>query len=782
MKFSEKWLREFVNPNESSMALAQALTMAGLEVEALEDLSAGLSSVVVAEVLSIEKHPNGDRLNVCRVEAGQAEPLQVVCGASNVRVGGRYPLALPGAKLPGMEVKPAKVRGVESFGMLCSAKELGLPETTPGLLELVPDVAIGLDLKEHLDLIDHIFTLKLTPNRSDCLSVLGVAREVAAITGASFTPPKIAAMTATGTESLNIKVIEQAACPRYCGRVIRGLNAKAVTPPWMAQRLLRSGLRTVNAIVDVTNYVMLELGQPLHAFDLEKIGKTVTIRFASANETVQLLNQQTVALNPGALVIADETHVLAVAGIMGGVASAVSGDTTSIFLESAFFAPNAIAGQARKLGLASDSAYRFERGVDFNLPRLAMERATQLLHDICGGVAHAITEVAATLPQTSPITLRDERAGKILGVALDQATVKSLLSRLQLEFSEAAGSFSVQPPSYRFDLIHEVDLIEELARLYGYDNIPATPPLATMTLLPVPEALHTARDMRAVLVGRDYQEIISYSFVSDAWERDFAANNAPIALQNPLAGHMGVMRTSLIGGLIDALKNNVNQKEERLRLFEIGRCFLAPDDQPYRIAGLSYGAAFPEQWGVKSREIDFFDVKADIEALSLSNQLTFKVGLHPACRPGETARVWLGNQEIGFIGRLHPKWQQQYGLSQAPMLFELELAPLLNRVLPRFSEIIKFPVVRRDIAVIVDSKIEAQTMLDVMSQAALPYVTKLLLFDMYRGKGIDSDKKSLAFSVRMQDTQGTLTDDMVEATIAQLLKLLEAKFGAIPRN
>ena len=782
MKFSYNWLREFVNPKQSSIELAQGLTMAGLEVEALEDLSGGFSLVVVAHVLSLEKHPDADRLNVCRVDMGQGRPLQVVCGASNVYAGGKYPLALPGAKLPGLEVRPAKVRGVESFGMLCSAKELGLPETASGLLELAPDAAIGVDLKEYLDLLDHIFTLKLTPNRSDCLSVLGVAREVAAITGAGFTPPKVAAVATIGTESLNVKVSEQAACPRYCGRIIRGLNAQAATPPWMAQRLLRSGLRTVNAIVDVTNYVMLELGQPLHAFDLAKIGKTVTVRFAGANEALQLLNQQTVALNPGVLVIADETDVLAVAGIMGGVASAVSGDTTSIFLESAFFAPNAIAGQARKLGLASDSAYRFERGVDFNLPRLAMERASQLLNDICGGVAQAITEVAASLPQTPPITLRVERAGRILGVALDQATVKSLLSRLQLEFSEAAGSFSVQPPSYRFDLIHEVDLIEELARLYGYDNIPPTPPLAAVTLLPVPEALHTARDMRGLLVGRDYQEIISYSFVSDTWERDFAANNAPIALQNPLAGHMGVMRTSLIGGLIDALKNNLNQKEERLRLFEIGRCFLALNDQPYRIAGLSYGAAFPEQWGVASREVDFFDVKADIEALGLSNQLTFKVGLHPACRPGETARVWLGNQEIGVIGRLHPKWQQQYGLNHAPILFELVLAPLLARVLPHFCEIVKFPVVTRDIAVIVDSKIEVQTMLDVMSQAALPYVTKLLLFDMYRGKGIDSDKKSLAFSVRMQDTQGTLTDEIVEATTAQLLQLLEAEFGAKPRN
>ena len=782
MKFSEKWLREFVNPNQSSRELAHALTMAGLEVEALEDLGAGFSSVVVAQVLSLEKHPNADRLNVCRVEAGQAAPLQVVCGASNVRAGGKFPLALTGAKLPGMEVKPAKVRGVESLGMLCSAKELGLPETASGLLELAQDAPIGLDLKEHLDVADHIFTLKLTPNRSDCLSVQGVAREVAAITGANFNPLKLTAAPTTGTESLYVDVIERGACPRYCGRIIHGLNAAAVTPSWMAQRLVRSGLRTVNAIVDVTNYVMLELGQPLHAFDLDKIGKTVTIRFASANETVQLLNQQTLALTPQVLVIADETQVLAVAGIMGGAASAVSDGTTSIFLESAFFAPNVIAGQTRKLGLASDSAHRFERGVDFNLPRLAMERASQLLQEICGGRAQPITEVTKGLPDEPAIPLRVERAAKILGVALDQLTIRSLLSRLQLDFSEAAGSFSVQPPSYRFDLSQEVDLIEELARLYGYDHIPATPPLAAVTLLPAPEAQHTVHDLRNVLVGRDYQEIISYSFVSDAWERDFTENHTPIALQNPLASHMGVMRTSLIGGLIDALKNNANQKEARLRLFEIGRCFLSVDYQPYRVAGLSYGPAFPEQWGIATREIDFFDVKADVEALALSKQMTFKAGVHPACRPGETASVWLGGQEIGILGRLHPKWQQHYDLSLAPILFELDLAPLVTRDLPRFSEIVKFPAVRRDIAVIVDAKIEVQTMLDVMSQAALPYVTKLLLFDMYRGKGIDSDKKSLAFSVRMQDTQGTLTDDVVEATRAQLLKLLESKFGAIPRN
>ncbi len=782
MKFSEKWLREFINPNQSSAELAHALTMAGVEVEAVEDLGSTFSLVIVAQVLSVEKHPNADRLNVCRVEAGRDEPLQIVCGAANVQAGGKFPLALPGAKLLGLDVNPAKVRGVDSYGMLCSAKELGLEDSTPGLMELKPDAPIGLGLREYLDLADHVFTLKLTPNRSDCLSVLGVAREVAAITGVAFKPPKIEAAANVGNVSLHINVADPAACPRYCGRIIRSLNVKAITPRWIAQRLIRSGLRTVNAIVDITNYVMLELGQPLHAFDLNKIGKDITIRFARDGEAVQLLNQQTLALTPEVLLIADESTVLAVAGIMGSAASAVSDETTSVFLESAFFAPNVIAGRARKLGLSSDSAYRFERGVDFNLPRIAIERATVLLGDICGGKAHEITEVTGSLPEVPAIALRVERAAKLLGIELDEATIKSLLSRLQLEFIETPRIFSVKPPSYRFDLTQEVDLIEELARLYGYDKIPATPPIGAMTLLSAPEACREPSTLRNILVARDYQELISYSFVNRQWEQDFAANDNPISLRNPLASHMEVMRSSLIGGLIDALKSNLNQKEERLRLFEIGRCFLGLDDQPFRIAGLGYGAAAPEQWGIVAREIDFFDVKGDIEALCLPNKLVFKSGVHPACRPGETARVWLNDQELGVIGRLHPKWQQQYELALAPVLFELELSPLLWRDFPRFQEIVKFPAVRRDIAVIVDAKIDVQNMLDIMTQAASPLVTKLLLFDMYRGKGIDSDKKSLAFSVRMQDTQGTLTDDVVDATMAQLLKLLETHFGAKPRS
>lgn len=785
MKFSENWLRAYVNPDLDSDRLAHALTMAGLEVEALESVAPPFDKVVVGEVLSLEKHPDADRLNVCRVDVGADEPLQIVCGAANVHAGAKVPCAQVGAQLSKMAIRQAKVRGVESFGMLCSESELGLADESSGLLLLPSDATVGQSIRDTLGLDDKLYTLKLTPNRSDCLSVTGVAREVAAVTGAALNLPNAVAVPATIPDRIAVAVDEPAACPRYCGRVLKGLNAAATTPEWMVRRLKRSGLRPLSAIVDVTNYVLLELGQPLHAFDLAKIQGGIRVRFARPGEQLELLNQQTVTLDSDMLVIADEAQALALAGVMGGQASAVSDETADIFLESAFFSPDTIAGKARRLTLSTDSSYRFERGVDFAATRTALERTTQLLLEICGGAAGEITEVMAELPQRAPIRLRVARVNQVLGIDLSAAQIAALLSRLQFDFSEDSGAFQVTPPSYRFDLAIEADLIEEMARLYGYDNIPALPPRGSLNMLPQSESARARDALRALLVARDYQEVINYSFVDAAWERDIAGNDSPLPLRNPIASQMGVMRSTLFGGLIDNLCFNLNRKQERVRLFETGCCFFLSADgfsQPESIAGLCYGNAKPEQWGEVARAVDFYDAKADVEALFWPVVPRFEAAPHPALHPGQSAKVWLEGEFLGWIGTLHPKWQQKYELPAAPVLFELEMAVLLRGRVPAFAEISKFQAVRRDIAVVVDEGVSVQSLLDGMSEHLPEVVAELALFDVYRGKGIDLGKKSLAFRVLMQDTRQTLTDEEVDAVTAQLAEVLTSRYGAKLRN
>ncbi|MGE5027970.1 MAG: phenylalanine--tRNA ligase subunit beta, partial [Betaproteobacteria bacterium] len=783
---SENWLRTYVNPALDSDQLAHSLTMAGLEVEALEAVAPAFDKVVVGEVLSLEKHPNADRLNVCRVSIGAGEPLQIVCGAANVHAGAKVPCALVGSQLPKMAIKQAKVRGIESFGMLCSEQELGLAEESSGLLLLPADAPVGASIRDYLGLDDKLFTLKLTPNRSDCLSVAGVAREVAAVTGATLNLPLAATAPATISDRLAVAVSEPAACPRYCGRVLRGLNPAARTPDWMARRLVRSGLRPVSAIVDVTNYVLLELGQPLHAFDLTKIHGAIAVRFARPGEQMELLNQQTVDLDADMLVIADEARALALAGVMGGQSSAVTDATVDVFLESAFFSPDAIAGKARRLNLSTDSSYRFERGVDFASTRAALEQATRLLLEICGGAAGEITEAMAELPQRMPIRLRVDRVSKVLGIDLDRERIAALLGRLQFEFSEADGAFMVTPPSYRFDLAIEADLIEEMARLHGYDNIPAIAPRGSLNMLAQSEAARGREALRTLLTARDYQEVVNYSFVDAAWESDFAGNDKPLPLKNPIASQMGVMRSTLFGGLIDNLRFNLNRKQERVRLFETGRCFNSVEanfeDQPDRIAALCYGEACPEQWGEAAHAVDFYDVKADVEALLWPAIARFEAASHPALHPGQSAKVWLGGKCIGWIGTLHPKWRQKYELPTAPVLFEFDTAALLRARVPVFSEISRFPAVRRDIAVVVDEAITVQSLLDGMSEHLPEFVTELALFDIYRGKCFDFGKKSLAFRVLMQDTRQTLTDEAVEAVTARLAEVLTSRFGAKLRN
>jgi phenylalanyl-tRNA synthetase beta chain len=780
MKFSENWLRTIVNPPLASRELADVLLMSGIDVEAVEPAAPACENVVVAEVIEVQKHPDAERLTVCRVNAGGA-PLTVVCGAENVAAGMRVPLARAGARLSGIEIKKTKVRGVESSGMLCSAKELGLAEDVPGLLLLPVDAPIGTDIRNYLELDDHLITIKPTPNRGDCLSINGIAREVAAITGSVLKPVATPAVHAASSDRIEIEVEEKSACPRYCGRIVRGVNARAATPRWMVQRLERSGSRSVSAIVDVTNYVMLELGQPLHAFDYARIDGGIRVRFGYNDEKLTLLNGTEIALDAKLLVIADARKPLALAGIMGGKDSAVTLDTGDVLLEGAFFDPAVIAGKARELGLSSDSSYRFERGVDFAATLQAMERATQLVLEICGGTAGPVCEASATLPLRKPLRLRRARAQRLLGIELSNQQIAAVFRRLGFEFDAHGDDFIVTPPSFRFDLAIEEDLIEEVARVHGYDKIPAEQPSARSAMLPATETHVGVKTLRTLLVARDYQEIVSYSFVDREWEIDFCANEDPIALINPIAAQLNVMRSSLIGSLVNCLKLNLSRQQERVRLCEIGRCF-SREQSGYRqdmmLGGLAYGGAVAEQWGAPKRNVDFYDVKSDVGALTRARDIRFEAAHHPAFHPGRAARIFVGGAQAGWIGELHPRLQQKYDLPLPPMAFELNLEIIASRKLAHYLDYSRQPVVRRDISVEVPQEVNIQTMLDSLKKRAPKIVCEVALFDLYRGKGIDSDKKSVAFRLLLQDTHKTLTDAEAEAAKQQLVHVLQEEFQA----
>ena len=783
MQFSEQWLREYTNPSMDTDALSHLLTMAGLEVEDLDGVGAEFTKVVIAEILTAEKHPDADRLQVLKVNVGAAEPLQIVCGASNARAGLKAPCALVGAVLPGFEIKQAKVRGVESFGMMCSEKELGLAAESAGILELPADAPVGQDIREFLGLNDKLFTLKLTPNRSDCLSLVGIAREVAALTGAALSLPSFANVAASIADSKQVSVADQSACPRYCGRMIKGVNAKAATPDWMVRRLERSGLHSISAIVDITNYVLLELGQPMHAFDAAKLNGDIQVRWAKPAEEITLLNEQTVKLDKDMLVIADNTGAVAMAGVMGGQSTAVSETTSDIFLESAFFTPDTIIGKGRRFGISTDSSYRFERGVDYLITAQAIERATSLVLEICGGQAGAVTEVQASLPSRQPTTLRMDKLNSILGITLEASLVAKLFDQLGFAYQQEAGRFVVTPPSYRFDIEREEDLIEEIARLHGYDNIPAIAPVADLRMLPDSEARITRQALQDTLVANGYQEVVTYSFVDESWERDLLGNANPIKLKNPIASNLSVMRSGLWGGLLDTLVYNLNRQQTRARLFEIGAIY-AKTGQAYtettRISGLAYGDAMPEQWAEAGRDVDFYDVKADVDALT-GGRAQYIAAQHPALHPGQCAQVLLNGQTIGFIGKLHPKWQQHYQLPKGAVLFELDLAPLQSTKVAQYQEVTKFPPIRRDIAVLVDEKVMVGDLLATMDQAKVPFVTEIALFDVYRGKGIPEAQKSLAFMVMMQDDEKSLTDADADKVMTTLLELLQQSHGAVLR-
>ena len=792
MQFSESWLRSLCNPALNTQELCHLLTMAGLEVEEMTPVAAAFSDVVIGHILTAEKHPDADRLKLCSVDVGSGTPLQIVCGAPNAAVGLKVPCALVGAKLPGMDIRRAKVRGIESSGMLCSARELGLSQDHEGLLVLPVDAPVGKSIREFLDLEDTLITLKLTPNRADCLSLMGIARELSALTGSPVNTPVLTTIAARNQDVRQVVLDAPDACPRYCGRIVRGVNAKAPTPEWLKRRIERSGLRAISALVDITNYVMLELGQPLHAFDNSQLDGAIHVRYPAPGEQLKLLNEQVVTPSADTALIADDTKPLALAGIMGGEHSGISDATTDLFLESAFFTPVAIAGKARTFGFSSDASHRYERGVDFELQARAIERATELIVDICGGTPGPVVETVshAHLPQRPAVTLRPQRANQVLGITLEIGQMAAMLSGLGLQVEQINGTLHVTPPAARFDIAIEEDLIEELARLYGYDNVPSNPPTARLGMMPAGETQRSPMSLRHLVAERGYHETVNYSFVEAGWESDFAANLNPIVLANPIASQMGVMRSTLFGGLIAALGTNLRRQNTQVRLFEIGRCFLRSKNidavagftQPLRLGGLAAGSAQPEQWGTATRAIDFFDVKADIEALFQPRQVTCQPAQHPALHPGRSANIMIDGHVVGVFGELHPRWVQKYELAKAPVLFEIELAALQQHPFPKFAERSKFPFVIRDLALVVQQSQTLQPLLDCLQKAAPAIVKHLELFDVYQGKGLEENQKSLAFHIVMQDTQRTLEDAEVDVAMSALLVAVEREFGALLRR
>lgn len=792
MRFSENWLRSFVNPPYSRDQLIHALTMAGVEVDCVDEVAPTFGNVVVAEVISIQKHPDADRLTICKVDAGLGNGtlLQIVCGAANVSEGIKVPCALVGACLPGgIVIKQSKLRGVESFGMLCSGQELGLSEKKEGLLTLPGDAPVGMSFRDYYQLEDRIFTLKLTPNRADCLSLYGIAREVAAISDTSLDIPAYDELIkAECTDHLTVNVEVPEACPLYCGRIIRDVTLENPTPLWMVHRLERSGIRSINIVVDILNYVMLEMGQPMHGFDLAKIsdqlsGK-ISVRFARSNESLKLINGENLELKSDMLVIADTKHALALAGIMGGLETSIQSGTTDVFLESAYFSPHVISGKSFKLGFNTDSAYRFERGVDFASTRKALERATQLILELTNGaVAGPITQVEGSLPKRDPVMLRLAKLQHVLGINLSSGQVAGILERLNFNFSEDKGIFHICPPSYRFDLAIEVDFIEEVARIYGYDRIPVNLPKSPVTMLPEPEiAMVSPSRLRNVLALRDYQEVINYAFVDPRWELDFSQNCAPIALKNPIASQMSVMRTTLIGGLVANLQFNISRKQSRVRLFEIGCCFLrgvgGSYEQIEKIAGICYGNSLEEQWGVTSRNVDYFDIKMDIESVCLPQKIVFNKFEHHALHPGKSAQIMIDNNVVGWLGELHPRLQAQYDLPRPAILFELDLNPLVRKHLSSTKVISKFPPVSRDIAIVISEHVTNDQLLKVMKDEQIHIVRDIYLFDYYSGKSLEKGKKSYAYRILLQDNEKTLTDQEVEAAIIKLISALQSKYEA----
>ncbi len=787
MKLSEQWLREWVNPPLTLNELSEQLTLAGFETEAVEPVAGDFNNVIVAEVKNVVQHPDADRLRICQVNDGESQ-LQIVCGAANVRAGLKVPLAKVGAKLPGdLIIKPTKLRGVESMGMLCSATELGLAETSEGLLELPADAPVGIDIRDYLQLNDCVIELNITPNRGDCLSVAGMSREVATLNRLDIKPPQFKTIKPSIDETFSVGVTAKQDCPRYVGRIIKDVDLKSSSPIWLCERLRRSGIRSINAVVDITNYVMLELGQPLHAFDLEKLAEKIIVRHAHAGEEITLLDGQTVQLNEHTLVVADNKQPQAIAGVMGGLQSGVGEQTRHIFLESAFFNPITIAISAKHFGLYSDSSHRFERGVDPELQQRAIECATQLIIEIAGGKAGPVTEVAAKteLPITPIITLRKSRIQRILGIEIPDREVENILSRLGMQLRKIESGWEATVPSFRFDVKLEIDLIEELARIYGYQRIPLHRVNVELRPKPAAETHISINRIRECLVDHGYHEAITYSFIAPELQQLIDPTQASFKLLNPISQDMSVMRSNLWPGLLQALQRNQRRQEKRVRLFESGLCFTTLDgelSQTPKLAAVIAGSAYPEQWGIADQAVDFFDVKADVEAvLSLSRPLTefrFVSSQHPALHPGKTAAIYLGQSLIGHIGGLHPELQLQLDLKGTIYLFELDLLLIQNGLLPIFKAISKFPAVRRDVAFILPQEVAADAINEKIISISGELLQNVQLFDIYQGKGIDLGKKSMALGLTFQHPSRTLIDNEVNELVLKIITVLNNEFGA----
>lgn len=792
MKFSEQWLRGWVSPQASRDELVARLSMAGLEVDSVTLAAGEFSGVVVGEVLATDQHPDADKLRVCQVSDGN-ETFQVVCGAPNVRPGLKIPFAKIGAQLPGdFKIKKAKLRGVESNGMLCSQSELQVGEGNDGLMELPADAPTGEDFRVYLGLDDASIEVDLTPNRGDCLSLAGLAREVGALYAAPVTRPVIAAVASVNDDVRPVEVLAPAACPRFLGRVVRNVDLSRATPLWMVERLRRSEVRSIDAAVDITNYVMIELGQPMHAYDLAEIDGGIRVRMAEEGEKITLLDGQEVALRSDTLVIADHARLLGIAGVMGGENSGVTAKTRDVFLEAAFFEPISVAGKARSYGLHTDASHRFERGVDSNLAREAMERATALLLDIAGGEPGPIIESVSAehLPQIAPITLRAERVSQMLGLELGSSEIEALLTGLGLGVEASGeGQWSVEVPSHRFDISLEVDLIEELARLYGYNRLPVRYPQARLAPQASPEARSDLPALRRLLVARGYQEAITYSFIDPKLFELFSPGVEPLLLANPISTDMAAMRSSLWPGLVKALQHNLNRQQDRVRLFESGLRFVGQLDglkQEPMLAGVVCGSRLPEGWAQGRETVDFFDVKADVEAVlgfaGALDAFTFVPGQHPALHPGQTARIERDGQEVGYLGALHPELVKSLGLDRAVFVFELVLAEVSEGRLPKFQELSRFPEVRRDLALLADRDVAASAVMEVIRENAGEWLTDLRLFDVYQGKGIDPHRKSLAVGLTWQHPSRTLNDDEVNTTTQAILTSLEQRLNATLRK
>ncbi|MCU0773106.1 MAG: phenylalanine--tRNA ligase subunit beta [Ideonella sp.] len=795
MQFPESWLREFCDPPLSTQDLADLLTMSGLEVEDLRPVAPPFNGVVVAEVLAVEPHPNAERLRVCRVSTGGPEALTIVCGAPNVRAGMKAPLATVGANLPPSEpggaalrIGVGKLRGVESRGMLCSARELGLSDDHGGLLDLPADAPVGVDLRSALRLDDTLFTLKLTPNLGHLLGIYGIAREVSALTGAPLKSPTFAPAPPMIADVLPVRVEATDLCGRFSGRIVRHVDPKAPTPAWMVDRLARCGQRSVSALVDISNYVMFELGRPSHIFDLEKIHGGLVVRWGREGESLELLNGSTITVDGTVGVIADDRQVESLAGIMGGEATAVGDDTRHVYLEAAFWWPEAVAGRSRRFNFSTDAGHRFERGVDPATTVEHLERITQLVLDICGTpetVCGPMDDQPVAMPARAPVALRVERASRVIGMPVTQAQCADVFRRLGLGCTQSPGVLTVTPPSWRFDLTLEEDLIEEVVRVLGYHTLPTDPPRAPLQALVRSESRRSTSWLRRQLAALDYSETINFSFVDAAWERDLAGNADPVRVLNPIASNLAVMRSNLFGGLLQVLRTNLARKVTRVRVFEVGRAYLrdpaatdGPDcvrglRQPLRVAGLAYGPVDDLQWGVPERQVDVFDAKGDLEQLVWPLRPRLTAAPHPALHPGRSAQVWLADRPIGWIGELHPRWRQSLELPQAPMLWELDVQALSSVPLPAAQPVSRLPGVTRDLALVAPDAVTHDDLMTAIAGAAQPLVRSARLFDVFRPSQptpeLASGERSLAVRLELRDDAGTLTDGRIDECVRQVL-------------